>query len=127
MAAMSRFGKCQNLSGCLLAYRGEETEVEKDQPFICAECGKPLAEVKSPAAFWMRYVYGLGGVFLVIVIAFAVFPPLRGLIVKHKEHHEPGERTDTPETPAADNTPATTTPADTGTSAQPAEPPRFVT
>ena len=89
---MSRFGKCQNLSGCLLAYRGEETEVEKDQPFICAECGKPLAEVKSPAAFWMRYVYGLVGVLVLAGAAFAIFPQLRGLIVKHSEHHEPGEK-----------------------------------
>src|SRR5580698_4495490 len=88
---MSRFGKCQNLSGCLLAYRGEETEVEKDQPFICAECGKPLAEVKSPAAFWMRYVYGLVGLVVLAGVAFAAFPQLRGLIVKHKEHHEFGE------------------------------------
>src|SRR5277367_2649499 len=100
---MSRFGKCQNLSGCLLAYRGEETEVEKDQPFICAECGKPLAEVKSPAAFWMRYVYGLVGVVVLAGIAFAVFPPLRGLIVKHKEHHEPGDRPESSSAPAADN------------------------
>src|SRR5664279_344994 len=93
---MSRFGKCQNMSGCLLAYRGEETEVDKDQPFICAECGKPLVEVKSPAAFWMRYVYALVGVVVVVGLAFAVFPPLRGLIVKHKEHHEGGERGERP-------------------------------
>src|SRR5713226_641028 len=103
---MSRFGKCQNLSGCLLAYRGEETEVEKDQPFICAECGKPLVEVKSPAAFWMRYVYALVGILVVVVLAFAAFPPLRGLIVKHKEHQEPGERP-APEQPSPENTPAT--------------------
>src|SRR5712675_2441844 len=89
---MSRYGKCQNFSGCLLAYRGEETEVEDDQPFICAECGKPLTEVRSPSAVWMRYVYGLAGVAVFVGIAFAVFPPLRGLIVKHKEHVEPGER-----------------------------------
>jgi outer membrane protein OmpA-like peptidoglycan-associated protein len=130
---MSRFGKCQNLSGCLLAYRGEETEVGKDQPFICAECGKPLAEVKSPAAFWMRYVYGLVGVVVLAGIAFAVFPPLRGLIVKHKEHHEPGDRPESSSPPAADNstTPDTTpasTPADTTTPSAPVgEPPKFVT
>lgn len=129
---MSRFGKCQNLSGCLLAYRGEETEVEKDQPFICAECGKPLAEVKSPAAFWMRYVYGLVGLLVIVGVAFAVSPPLRGLIVKHSEHHEPGERRPSEDAPTGDNPSpnggqAGTAPADTAPAAQPAEPPKFMT
>jgi len=125
---MSRFGKCQNMSGCLLAYRGEETEVEKDQPFICAECGKPLVEVKSPAAFWMRYVYALGGVALLVIVAFALFPPLRGLIVKHKEHHEPGEAPAPSEQQPADNSgTAAPAPADNTPSAPVAEPPKFVT
>src|SRR3569832_1590996 len=97
---MSRFGKCQNLSGCLLAYRGEETEVEKDQPFICAECGKPLVEVKSPASFWMRYVYGLVGILVVAGLAFAIFPPLRGMVSKGKGHHEASERPAPTEPPA---------------------------
>jgi len=128
---MSRFGKCQNLSGCLLAYRGEETEVEKDQPFICAECGKPLVEVKSPAAFWMRYVYALLGVAILAGGAFAAFPQLRGLIVKHKEHHEPGEAPSPSDQPAAENpSPAPEAgpaPADNAPSAPSAEPPKFVT
>ena len=127
---MSRFGKCQNFSGCLLAYRGEETEVEDDQPFICAECGKPLTEVRSPSAIWMRYVYGMAGVAVVIGLAFAVFPPLRGLIVKHKEHVEPGTR---PAEKQEDAGPVTTTEGSTGTSrdatpsAPAAEPPQVVT
>jgi outer membrane protein OmpA-like peptidoglycan-associated protein len=134
---MSRFGKCQNLSGCLLAYRGEETEIEKDQPFICVECGKPLAEVKSPAAFWMRYVYGLLGLAVLGGGAFAAFPQLRALIVKHSEHHEPGDRPTSSDQSSPDN--PTTTP-DPGTPPAPdasptaapvaapvAEPPKFVT
>src|SRR5579862_1636335 len=104
---MSRFGECQNLSGCLLAYRGEETEVEKDQPFICAECGKPLVEVKSPAAFWMRYVYAMLAVVVIAGAALAFFPKLRGLIIKHSERHEPGERPSAPEQPVTEN-PSTT-------------------
>lgn len=125
---MSRFGKCQNLSGCLLAYRGEETEVEKDQPFICAECGKPLVEVKSPAAFWMRYVYGLLGIVVLAGVAFAVFPPLRGMISKGKGHHDANERP--PAEQPADNpttdTPNSNKPAD-NTPPTAAEPPKFVT
>ena len=119
------------MSGCLLAYRGEETEVDKDQPFICAECGKPLVEVKSPAAFWMRYVYALVGVVVVVGLAFAVFPPLRGLIVKHKEHHEAGERGERStqsDQPAPDNGGSSTvTPPAPADTAPQAEPPRFVT
>jgi outer membrane protein OmpA-like peptidoglycan-associated protein len=132
---MSRFGKCQNLSGCLLAYRGEETEVENGQPFICAECGKPLVEVKSPASFWMRYVYGLLGIVVLAGIAFAFYPPLRGMISKGKGHQEASERpvsTDQPsstdKTPASDtsnSTPSTT--HDTAPPAAVAEPPSAVT
>ena len=134
---MSRFGKCQNFSGCLLAYRGEETEVEDDQPFICAECGKPLTEVRSPSAVWLRYASGLGGLVVVVGLAFALIPPLRGLIVKHKEHVETGSRSkETPEeTPGPGSTGKTDTtattqitpPPDTRPSAPPAEVPQFVT
>ena len=129
---MSRFGKCQNLSGCLLAYRGEETEVEKDQPFICAECGKPLVEVKSPAAVWMRYVYGLVGLVVLAVLAVAFFPPLRGMLSKGKGHHEAGERppaeqpADNNNNPTTDN-PPTTAPVDNTPTAPVGEPPKFVT
>jgi outer membrane protein OmpA-like peptidoglycan-associated protein len=127
---MSRFGKCQNLSGCLLAYRGEETEVEKDQPFICAECGKPLAEVKSPAAFWMRYVYGLVGILVIVGVAFAFYPPLRGMISKGKGHKEDaGDRPAPVEQPADNPTADTNTPTanDTAPTGPVSEPPKFVT
>jgi outer membrane protein OmpA-like peptidoglycan-associated protein len=128
---MSRFGKCQNTSGCLLAYRGEETEVEENQPFICAECGKPLVEVKSPASFWLRYVYGLLAIAILAGGAAFAFPQLRGLIVKHKEHHEPGDAPSPSDQAPADNGPAPATeaasPADSAPSASAAEPPKFVT
>jgi len=55
---MSRLGKCNNFSGCLLAYRGEETNVPDGQAFVCAECGKPLVEVKAPAGRWIGYAAG---------------------------------------------------------------------
>ncbi len=125
---MSRYGKCQNFSGCLLAYRGEETEVDSDQPFICAECGKPLTEVGSPSAMWMRYVYIMGGI--VVVGGGLIFgiPSLRGKVFKPRK---PDPRDTTAST--ASSEPATTTtdnppPVDNGASSPPvAEPPRFVT
>src|SRR5262245_26598825 len=82
---MSRYGKCQNFSGCLLAYRGEETEVDSDQPFICAECGKPLTEVGSPSTMWLRYGYAaLGAVVLGGLVIFAV-PSIRHKVFKPKK------------------------------------------
>jgi len=92
---MSRFGKCQNLAGCLLAYRGEEIEVEKGQPFICPECGKPLTGAKPPSAMWMAYVYGILGVAVLGGVAFFAFPQLRGLIQPHTKH-EKGDATPPP-------------------------------
>jgi outer membrane protein OmpA-like peptidoglycan-associated protein len=67
---MSRLGKCNNFSGCLLAYRGEETAVADGQPFVCAECGKALSEVKPPAGRWL--IYGgisLGAIALIALAA----------------------------------------------------------
>ena len=64
---MSRLGKCNNYSGCLLAYRGEQTDVPDGQPFVCAECGKPLDEVKAPAGRWI--IYGVIGIIAVGLIA----------------------------------------------------------
>jgi len=62
---MSRLGKCTNYSGCLLAYRGEETRIDDGQPFVCAECGKALSEVKGGAKGLFLYA----GIALAILIA----------------------------------------------------------
>jgi outer membrane protein OmpA-like peptidoglycan-associated protein len=64
---MSRLGKCHNYSGCLLAYRGEQTDVPDGQPFVCAECGKPLTEVKASPVKLIAI-----GVTTVLVAALAV-------------------------------------------------------
>jgi len=85
---MSRFGKCQNQAGCLLAYRGEETEVEDGQPFICTECGKPLTEVKPPSAMWMKYLGALAAVGGIAIVALLAIPQTRALIKPHKSDHE---------------------------------------
>ena len=76
---MSRQGKCHNYAGCLLAYRGEQTEVPDGQPFVCAECGKPLTEVK--ASMKKVFVYLLSGILLAALAAAAVvmLPKLKGL------------------------------------------------
>lgn len=122
---MSRFGKCQNQAGCLLAYRGEETEIEDGQPFICVECGKALVEVKPPSAMWMKYLMGLGAVAVVGVIALLAIPQTRALIKPHKSDHEatpaPGNRDDGP---PPDTAPGTEEPV---SNVPVAEPPAVVT
>ena len=113
---MSRFGKCQNQAGCLLAYRGEETEVEDGQPFICAECGKPLTEVQAPSAMWMKYLGGLAVIGVVGLGVLLAIPKTRALIAPHKSHDAtpapkvvedgPPDTGLTPEQIAAANAPA---------------------
>ena len=83
---MSRFGKCQNQAGCLLAYRGEETEVENGAPFICAECGKPLTEVQPPSAMWLKYLTGIAIVGVIGIGTLLALPQTRKLIVPRKSH-----------------------------------------
>ena len=129
---MSRFGKCQNFSGCLLAYRGEETELDADQPFICAECGKPLTEVGSPSAMWMRYLYiVLGVVVLGVILIFSV-PSIRSKIFKSKKADAGEVQPDGESKPSVDSNSNTYTPApppseDTAPAPGQAEPPRFIT
>ena len=83
---MSRFGKCQNQAGCLLAYRGEETEIEDGHPFICAECGKPLTPVQPPSAMWLKYLAVIGVVVVVSLGALLAIPKTRALLAPHKSH-----------------------------------------
>ncbi len=83
---MSRFGKCQNQAGCLLAYRGEETEIEEGHPFICAECGKPLTPVQPPSAMWLKYLGVIAVVGVVGIGALLAMPKTRALFIPHKGH-----------------------------------------
>jgi outer membrane protein OmpA-like peptidoglycan-associated protein len=105
---MSRLGKCNNFSGCLLAYRGEETSVPDGQPFICAECGKPLSEVKAPAGRWI--IYAVGGLAVVALIGGAAVT-LPKMLAKKRVTKEAT-------TPAPSSTPSTSTTTTT------TEPPR---
>ena len=116
----SRFGKCQNLSGCLIAYRGEKIEIGEDQPFLCPECGQSLVEMRAPGAGWMRYSSAVLGVLVVAGAAFALIPNRNigssnpGLSATNSAHDEPSG-TGSPQ--VVDTTPSPTV----------AEPPRFVT
>ncbi|HEX8295794.1 MAG TPA: hypothetical protein VF593_05805 [Chthoniobacteraceae bacterium] len=74
---MSRLGKCHNYSGCLLAYRGEQTNVPEGTAFVCAECGKPLQEVKASPAKWIGIAVGLGALAALAITATVILPKLK--------------------------------------------------
>lgn len=57
--AATRRGKCENVSGCLLAYRGELLDIADGQPFVCTECSKPLLEIKRQRNPWIAFIIGL--------------------------------------------------------------------
>lgn len=66
--AATRRGKCENVSGCLLAYRGELLDIPDGQPFVCSECSKPLLEIKRQRNPWIAFIIGLvvlGGIAVV--------------------------------------------------------------
>lgn len=68
---MSSASKCQNFTGCLSAYRGEEVRIAPGEPAVCPECGGPLVAVEAqPAKVWK--VLPWAAAFVVLVIA-AVF------------------------------------------------------
>lgn len=69
-----RRGKCENLSGCLLAYRGEIVEIADGQPFVCSECSKPLLEIKSQRKPWIAFLVGLVVLGAVAVVGGGILP-----------------------------------------------------
>jgi outer membrane protein OmpA-like peptidoglycan-associated protein len=56
--------KCHNYSGCLLAYRGEEIELEPGAALVCPDCGKPVTISKGggSTAKWIIAAILLGAV-----------------------------------------------------------------
>lgn len=114
--AGTRRGKCENLSGCLLAYRGELMDIVDGQPFVCTECGKPLLEIKSQRNPWIVFLIG-------IVVLGAVAVIGGGMLPKFGEEKKPQPPT------SADLPPAETvsaTPAPNESEPAVAEPPPAV-
>lgn len=95
---MSRLGKCHNYSGCLLAYRGEKTEVPEGQPFVCAECGKELTEVKASPAKLIGLIVGAVVALGLVAGAILAGPKLLDSLKKKTPDATPGEIA-TPPTP----------------------------
>lgn len=96
--------KCQNYTGCLLAYRGEEIQLPAGAPLVCPECGKPVTPVAGGAARLIKWliIIAIAGL-LVIGAAVAV------IVAKKKFAPGPGGDTGNP-TPDARSTPKMFTP-----------------
>ena len=119
--------KCHNYTGCVLAYRGDNIELDSGAALVCPECGKAVVLAKS-ANSWMKVtlLLSLGVVVLGGVIAIFVYP-------KTKKGGEPAtpvpvvagsgnSKSTSPETPVPKPVPPKTTPKPK-VSAEPAEPP----
>lgn len=114
-----RRGKCENVSGCLLAYRGELLEIADGQPFVCTECSKPLLEIKSQRSPWIAFIIGLFVLGAIAVVG-------GGMLPKFGEEKKPQSPiVNSADIPPIDTT-TSTAPASTTPDPNVAEPPAAV-
>lgn len=101
--------KCHNYTGCVLAYRGDNIELDSGAALVCPECGKAVVLGKSGNS-WMKttLLLSLGVVVLGGVLAIFLIPKMRGGSAKDEPPATQGEtpKTETPKT----DTPKTETP-----------------
>ena len=57
--------KCPNHNGCLLAYHGDDIEIEHDMPLVCPECGTALKFAPKPRSDAFYNVVNTIGLFAV--------------------------------------------------------------
>ena len=121
--------KCHNYTGCVLAYRGDNIELDSGAALVCPECGKAVVLGKA-ANSWMKttLLLSLGVVVLGGVLAIFLVPKMRGGSGKDEPPAGQGEtpktetpKTDTPKTvPKITDAPKIEIPV---RRAEPAEPP----
>ena len=71
--------KCHNYTGCVLAYRGDNIELDSGAALVCPECGKAVVLGKA-ANSWMKttLLLSLGVVVLGGLLAIFLIPKMRG-------------------------------------------------
>jgi outer membrane protein OmpA-like peptidoglycan-associated protein len=71
--------KCHNYTGCVLAYRGENIEIDSGAALVCPECGKAVVLTKSSNS-WIKTTLILSGAVIVVgaVLALFVLPMIKG-------------------------------------------------
>ena len=98
--------KCHNYTGCVLAYRGDNIELESGAALVCPECGKAVVLAKS-ANSWMKTTLLLSLGVVVLGGAIAIFaipmmkksgdagkdgtPPVAGDTSKPGQANDPGK------------------------------------
>ncbi|HZJ14522.1 MAG TPA: OmpA family protein [Chthoniobacteraceae bacterium] len=115
--------KCHNYTGCVLAYRGENIEIDSGAALVCPECGKAVVLTKSSNS-WMKTTLLLSGAVLAVgaVIALFVLPMIKGG-GKKKIVPSTVEPATPPKTGPSDVKPGPTPPKTPVTKAEPAQPP----
>jgi outer membrane protein OmpA-like peptidoglycan-associated protein len=111
--------KCHNYTGCVLAYRGENIEIDSGAALVCPECGKAVVLTKSSTS-WIKTTLILSGAVIAVgaIIALFVLPMIKGN--KPKIVPSTGEPATPPKTgPEVKPTP----PKTPVTNAEPATPP----
>ncbi len=69
---MKVIAKCNNYSGCVIAYRGDEIELDEAAPLVCPECGKPIA-ISVGGKSWMKTTAILSAAIIIVGGAAAYF------------------------------------------------------
>jgi outer membrane protein OmpA-like peptidoglycan-associated protein len=71
--------KCHNYTGCVLAYRGENIEIDPGAALVCPECGKAVVLTKSSNS-WMKTTLLLSLAVIVVgaIGALFVYPMIKG-------------------------------------------------
>lgn len=121
---MKVIAKCRNYSGCLLAYRGEDVELEKEAPLVCPECGKALT-IEKPRRGGAGQI--LGPLIFLAVLAAGVYFAWPYIEPKLQEARRTGAEKPAAATPTPAPSAVAPTPAPQPTvSAPAAEPPQEI-
>ena len=102
---MKVIAKCNNFSGCLVAYRGEKIELADGAAPVCPECGKPLTPVSGGPAVVKLAIIGAA----VVVLAGAAFFGVKAISHRKPAPPKPDDagqtaQTGTPEPVVPDGT-----------------------
>jgi outer membrane protein OmpA-like peptidoglycan-associated protein len=115
--------KCHNYTGCVLAYRGENIEIDSGAALVCPECGKAVVLTKSSNS-WIKTTLILSGAVIAVGagLAFFVLPMIKGG-GKKKIVPSTEEPATPPKTGPSDVKPGPTPAKTSVTKAEPAQPP----
>lgn len=133
MSRMKVIAKCHNYSGCLVAYRGEQIELEQGAAMVCPECGKPVTPAPPGGSKIAKIIGVLIALGVLGAAAYFGYPTLMKKAAEKPKSEEPKteQQSESVAPPRKTEQPAKTEP--TSKPAQPvsetrvAEPPKEIT